>query len=105
MAVGPGGALDMTGICPAASHDAGCAPSGVHRRHRSSRDGGRELELVQSATPSLVRTAYELSFSSDGKTLYAMGRRFKSDSLAVFVSHDGGGTFEARDVETLRLPQ
>jgi hypothetical protein len=105
MAVGPGGTLVMTGICPAASHDAGCAPSGVHRRHRSSRDGGRELELVQSATPSLVRTAYELSFSSDGKTLYAMGRRFKSDSLAVFVSHDGGGTFEARDVETLRLPQ
>lgn len=105
MALGTGSALAVTGICPATSHDAGCVPSGVHKRQRVSRDSGPEVQLVQSATPSLVRSAYDLSFSLDGKTLFAVGRRFKSDSLAVFVSHDGGNTFDAHDVEALRIPQ
>ena len=98
MAVGAGGSLVVSGVCPAAAHEAGCMPTGVHRRQRSSRDSGPDVQLVQAATPSLVRTAYALSFSMDGRTLFAVGRRWKSDSLAVFVSHDAGATFEARDV-------
>lgn len=105
MAVGAGGALVVTGICPAAAREPGCTPAGVHRRQRMSRDSGPDVQLVQSATPSLVRTAYALSFSLDGRSLYAAGRRWKSDSLAVFVSRDGGTTFEARDVEPVRLSQ
>lgn len=105
MAVGAGGALVVSGVCPASARDAGCMPIGVHRRVRAKRDSGNEVELTQAATPSLVRTAFDLAFSLDGRTLFAVGRRFKSDALAVFVSHDGGETFEARDVEPLRLPQ
>jgi hypothetical protein len=105
MAVGAGGTLVMTGICPAAAREAGCMPAGVHRRQRTSRDSGPDVQVVQAATPSLIRTAYALSFSLDGRSLYAVGRRFKSDSLAVFVSRDGGSTFEARDIEPLKLSQ
>ena len=35
--------------------------------------------------------------SLDGRVLYALGRRSKSESLAVFVSRDGGATFDAGD--------
>jgi hypothetical protein len=105
MAVGAGGVLAVTGVCPAAAREPGCMPAGVHRRQRLSRDSGPDVQLVQAATPSLVRTAYALSYSLDGRSLYAVGRRWKSDSLAVFVSRDGATTFEARDIEPLRLSQ
>jgi len=39
--------------------------------------------------------------SVDGRTLYAVGRRNKSAAFAVFVSHDGGKSFAAHDIEQL----
>jgi photosystem II stability/assembly factor-like uncharacterized protein len=107
MAVGADGALLVTGVCPSTRPGAsgpGCAPVGVHVRRTVAGDAGSVLALVPSATPSLSRSAFGLAFSSDGKTAYAVGRRSKGESLAVFVSHDGGDTFEAHDVDALTFP-
>jgi photosystem II stability/assembly factor-like uncharacterized protein len=98
------GDLLVSGICPAAAGGPGCRPAGVHVRTTTAGDSGTALALVPSATPSLAGTVLALAFSENGKTAFALGRRSKSDSLAVFVSHDGGATFAARDVESLVAP-
>jgi hypothetical protein len=107
MALGEGRTLLLSGICPSYAGGAGCAPQGITRRTpsagklaagaaKSDRLGG--FELRASATPSLVDAALSLGFSLDGRTAYAVGRRTKGGVLAVFVSRDGGRSFEAEDL-------
>ncbi|HEX3597970.1 MAG TPA: hypothetical protein VHU80_22830, partial [Polyangiaceae bacterium] len=55
-------------------------------------------------TPALSGSAFGAIFSHDGRKLYVLGRRSKGESFTVFVSRDGGATFDARDVESLAAP-
>lgn len=110
MALGEQGALLLTGVCPSFAAGAGCAPRGILRRAAAGADKkpvsgapGRApapppSELVTAATPSLADTALALAFSQDGRIVYAVGRRTKGGVLAMFVSRDGGRSFEAQDL-------
>lgn len=104
LAVSVDGELVVSGVCPAAAGGPGCRPAGVHVRRALAADAGTGVALVPAATPALAGVAMGLAFSHDGRSAFALGRRSKSDSLAVFVSHDGGSTFEPRDVESLTVP-
>lgn len=135
LAVGPHGALVVTGICASHSTNKSCVPYGIHHRRlapvdagadsgkrdagkgdagkgdadasaskKAGGDGGsdeREWEMAPSAAPALKGSALSLTFAPDGKTLLAVGRRTKETGLAVFVSHDGGESFEGHDIEQL----
>jgi hypothetical protein len=101
MVAGADDGLLVAGICPPNARGPGCRPMGVHRRTVLSGDAGPEVALVPAAMPSLIGAVLGLSFSMDGKTAYAVARRSKSTPLAVFVSHDGGASFDARDVEAV----
>jgi hypothetical protein len=103
MAVAMDGALIVSGVCPSALRGPGCAPVGVHRRETVQTDAGKGIGLVTAATPSLSGSALGLVVSLDGRVVYALGRRSKSESLAVFVSRDGGATFDARDAPSLTV--
>ncbi|MDF3066320.1 MAG: hypothetical protein K0R38_1921 [Polyangiaceae bacterium] len=109
MALGEGGGLLFAGVCPSYSAGAGCAPQGIVRRARvdaaATAKGPRPKvgakgagDFRAAATPSLADTALALSFSQDGKVAYAVGRRTKGGVLAVFVSRDGGQSFEAQEL-------
>jgi photosystem II stability/assembly factor-like uncharacterized protein len=104
LAVGTGDNLVASGVCPAEARGPGCRPSGVHLRRSPMFDAGPKLALVPAATPSLSGPAFGTVFSLDGRTLYVLGRRSKGESFTVFVSRDGGTTFDARDVESLPAP-
>lgn len=130
LAVGAEGALSVTGICAPHDSTRGCSPYGIfHRRlapadagadskdpkaeKKDSADAGEkksdkkkktdgpEYELSPAATPALKGSALALAFTPDGRTTFAVGRRTKGTSLAVFVSHDGGRSFEGREIEQL----
>jgi photosystem II stability/assembly factor-like uncharacterized protein len=104
MAVGAGDNLVVSGVCPAEARGPGCRPAGVHLRRAAEGDAGKRLGLIPAATPGLSGSAFGAVFGSDGRTLYVLGRRSKGESFTVFVSRDGGATFEARDVESLAAP-
>jgi hypothetical protein len=104
MAVGQSDNLAVSGVCSADVRGPGCRPVGVHLRRASASDAGPRLSLLPAATPSLSGSAFGALFSLDGRTLYVLGRRSKGESFTVFVSRDGGTTFEARDVESLATP-
>ena len=118
--VGADGGLLVTGVCAAHAAGTGCNTHGVHFRRkvnaeqrearRAERDKGApkdpgertpEVELAPAATPALTGVAAAMATSVDGRTLYAVGRRNKSAAFAVFVSHDGGRSFAAHDIEQL----
>lgn len=72
---------------------------------KGKKDGGgddREWELAPSATPSLKGSALAMAYSPDGRTLLAVGRRTKDTGLAVFVSKDGGESFQGRELEQVQ---
>lgn len=102
LALGAGGALLASGVCPSYNAGSGCAPQGIARRTLAS--AGHEgatrtaAELTVAATPTLADSVLALAFSLDGHTAYAVGRRTKGGVLAVFVSRDGGASFEAEDL-------
>ncbi len=113
MALGADGTLLLAGVCASYSAGAGCAPQGIARRGRAlakasgslPKAGGRvpaghgqAFEQNAAATPSLADTALSLAFSLDGRVAYAVGRRTKGGVLAIFVSRDGGRSFEAQDL-------
>jgi hypothetical protein len=121
MALGEGDTLLLAGVCSSYHAGAGCAPQGIARRSPSAvkAKGAAALgaagspsapaasakarpfgthELSAAATPSLADTALSLAFSLDGRVAYAVGRRTKGGVLAVFVSRDGGRSFEAQDL-------
>ncbi len=104
LAVGAGDNLVVSGVCPADARGPGCRPTGVQLRRAADGDAGKRLGLVPGATPGLAGSAFGAVFGSDGRTLYVLGRRSKGESFTVFVSRDGGATFDARDVESLAAP-
>lgn len=103
-ALGAEGTLLLSGICPSHAKGSGCAPRGIARRTRvaSARADGKadgvRYDTSAAATPSLVDTALALTFSMNGRIAYAVGRRTKGGVLAMFVSRDGGRSFEAGDL-------
>ncbi len=112
-AQGAGGALVATGLC--GLPNPGCSTGGVFLRretpadeeHAKAKPGIPEVtkpkyELFAAATPTLAESALGLTFSLDGRTAYAAGRRSKTGTLAMFVSHDGGKSFEVRDLDLVR---
>jgi hypothetical protein len=112
-ALGASGTLIATGLCGAPS--AGCATGGMFVRRETPRDAPRakrkngapalpraEFELFAAATPTLAESALGLTFSSNGRIAYAVGRRSKTGALATFVSHDGGKSFEVHDLDLVR---
>lgn len=109
LAVGAGGAVTFTGVCPPQAADRGCSPGGVYYRRATrpkpakgkSKAVKATIELAPSATPSLNGSALALVFSVDGRIAYAVGHRTKDGSLAVFTSHDGGRTFDAHEIDQL----
>jgi hypothetical protein len=104
MAVGAGDDLVVSGVCSTETRGPGCRPAGVHQRRAAEGDAGKRLALVPAATPALSGSAFGAVFSLDGRTLYVLGRRSKGESFTVFVSRDGGVTFDARDVDSLAAP-
>lgn len=115
LTLGEGDTLLLAGVCASYHGGAGCAPQGITRRAPATGKpkisgaaavglGGAKakatsgVELVTAATPSLADTALALAFSLDGRTAYAVGRRTKGGVLAIFVSRDGGRSFEAQDL-------
>ena len=118
MVLGAGDTLLFSGVCSSYRAGAGCAPQGIARRSppvkgkagaapsggaasagaRAAARATGGLELSAAATPSLADTALALAFSLDGRVAYAIGRRTKGGVLAVFVSRDGGRSFEAQDL-------
>jgi len=110
-ALGQGGSLIASGMCSTPSP--GCATGGVFFRREPAPDDAAtragkvaqkrlKFELFAAATPSLAESALGLTFSLDGRTAYAVGRRTKTGALAVFVSTDGGKSFEVRDLDLVR---
>lgn len=103
-ALGEGGTLLLTGVCPSYSAGSGCAPQGIARRTRAATKSQHGkvaklgFEMRAAATPSLADAALALGFSLDGRVAYAVGRRTKGGVLSVFVSRDGGRSFEAEDL-------
>ena len=112
-ALGASGALLATGLC--SSPQAGCATGGIFLRREPPHDdppakpgalaakpARAEFELFAAATPTLAESALGLAFSLDGRIGYAVGRRSKTGALAIFVSKDGGKSFEVRDLDLVR---
>lgn len=103
LATGARGQLLLSGICPPHLGSAGCLPEGVYRMPFSRASATpRRPSLSLAATPSLSRLADALSFSVDGTIAYAVGPRSKDNTLALYVSDDGGQRFEARPL--VKLP-
>ncbi len=111
LALAGDGTLLLGGVCPAYGAGSGCAPQGIARRVAAGlKASGRAkasspsaalsaaFALEAAATPSLAETPLALAFSLDGRTAYAVGRRTKGGVLGLFVSRDGGRSFEAEDV-------
>jgi hypothetical protein len=112
-ALGAGGALVATGLCGLPS--LGCSTGGVFVRREAPRVDERakakphlvgvtkpKYELFAAATPTLSESALGITFSMDGRTAYAAGHRSKTGTLAMFVSRDGGKSFEVRDLDLVR---
>jgi len=114
MALGADGQLIMSGVCPSAATGPGCAASGVHHRRPTKatskkkaekRDGDERkprlppIELGASATPSLIDSALALAFAPGGRIAYALGRSGKTGQLALFLSRDGGKSFEPEQID------
>ncbi len=131
LAMGGQGALLVTGACPPHGAGRGCRASGVLLRRvvpvdagvsdteddddsddedaedsgasgAERHEAGPEYELGLAATPALAGRADTVVFSTDGSVAYAVGRRTKNGIHAVFVSRDGGKSFEAQEIEQLQ---
>ena len=105
IAPGDAGALLVSGVCPAQDSGPGCRPQGLQHRQLGEADAGRRPEVAPSAAPALVGAALGIAFAADGKRAFAVGRRSKGGGLAVFVSRDGGASFEAHEIEPLSVPE
>lgn len=109
IAVGAEGRWVASGVCPPGSFGS-CTPAGVQvqrdaaappqpaRAKRKTKPLG-----APAATPSLADAALAVGFSIDGRVAYAVGRRTKTGRFGLFVSRDGGRSFEAEDLELGQL--
>ncbi|MFO0658825.1 MAG: hypothetical protein U0165_03180 [Polyangiaceae bacterium] len=59
---------------------------------------------IAISAPSLDGKPLGLAFTQDGLTAYMLGRRTKSKELALFVSRNGGKSFEPRDLGVTSQP-
>ncbi len=107
MAAGAGGALLLSGVCQPSADGPGCGPLGVlerravHAARTKAASSEERFELAVSATPSLADSAFDLTFDADGRVAFAVGGTTKGAGLALFVSVDGGHTFEPRELGEL----
>ncbi len=112
-ALGAGGSLIATGLC--GLPNPGCSTGGVFFRRETPPDDAPvkpkpgapsaprpKYELFASATPTLAESALGVTFSLDGRTGYAVGRRSKTGALAMFVTRDSGKSFEVHDLDLVR---
>jgi hypothetical protein len=116
------GQVVVTGICAPTARSRGCSPYGVYYRRRVLPDAGaagrvkravnvaredagtqseQKFEFAPAATPSLDKVAQELAVSADGRTIYAVGKRTKGSGFAIYISEDGGKTFEGHEIPEL----
>lgn len=95
IAVAPGGAILMTGVCRQAEASSACKPAGP----LLLRPEGRRLSVATVEVSGLGGPALLPAFSVDGRSAYLLGLREKDERLALFVSHDGGETFAQRPLE------
>lgn len=127
LVVARGGQVALSGVCPPSARARGCSPFGVYYRRKAERDAGARGKLAQAvrevraatdatteeppaeaehelglaATPSLERTASALAVSSDGAAIYALGKRTKGTAYGIYVSRDGGRSYESNDIPEL----
>ncbi len=134
-AVLPQGALLVSGTCESKGSDTDCSPRGIYYRRpvrktkradaaasnasKASKptkpaEGTKRatavkteaaFEWVAAATPGLDGSAEALTLSADGRRVYGIGRRTKNGAYAVFVSSDGGKSFEARELDEVPAEQ
>lgn len=110
-AVGADGRWIASGVCPPGNVGSGCTPSGVQVArergvpNRASTLGKQGVPSAgaPSATPSLADVALFVGFAADGRSAYAVGRRTKTGRFALFVSRDGGKSFEPEDLDLGQL--
>ena len=100
MAIAPDGRALITGMCDARQRP--CVAQAPLHLHI---DG----TLTATKAPELVKAGSSPAFSHDGQRAYFLGERGKDDKRALFVSDDGGKTFDARPLsvpkrERSRLP-
>ncbi len=129
LAMGADGALLVTGVCLASSSRRGCRPQGVHHRREAeveeddgkrqtpagskdkkaegqqARPKGPQMELGPAAVPALRGLGLALTFSLDGRTAYVIGKRTKDGRYAMYVSTDGGRTFQGRELPQLEVDE
>lgn len=91
LAIGPRGAVVLSGICPPHRTELGCAPRGVYRLSK----GSKELEPL--ALPGLGRVDAVAVGPRD--RLYVVGARDKDQRLSLYASLDDGRSFQIRDLE------
>jgi len=107
LAVGANRRWILSGVCAPGSTRAGCAPAGIQRSLGAdepvatpdSKPAPTRVLSALAAAPSLAETAHALTFSNDGKTAYAVGRRTKTSRFALFVSQDAGAHFESEELD------
>lgn len=125
--VAAGGQIVVSGICPPSARARGCSPYGVYYRRRAELDAGASkrlkravkvvrddargedggagdepgYEMALSATPALEKVAQSLAVSPDGRHIYAIGKRTKGTGFGIYVSRDGGRSFEGQEVPEL----
>lgn len=108
LSVGRAGRWLVSGVCDPGALGSNCPERGVqHAIESGSRavaPGKRPAAAgALSSMPALDGPALALGFSTNGRIAYAVGRRQKTKGLAVFVSRDGGLSFEARDLSLGRI--
>lgn len=100
-------ALLLAGVCPRYRSRAGCSPHGVHRylpaRGHASKNESfpgdtaprAETRAVEAGAAPGLKSVLGLAFSPDGRRAFIVGRRDKSDGYVLYVSDNGGKSFEA----------
>lgn len=125
-ALGRGGALVASGVCPAKDATRGCAPSGLYFLRRAEpktdkdapaarparsapsakpasppkgkpADSAPALELAPASAISLTGAA-RVAFAPDGHSVWAIARRAKSSQMAAWVSRDFGRSYTGHDL-------
>ncbi len=92
-AVAPDGSVLLTGMC---RRDAAGGSPGQSCEAGAPLRIGVDGAIVQTHATDLLSDAQAPAWSPDGKRAYFYGKRGKDQQRALFVSHDGGKTFDAR---------
>jgi len=104
MAAGPNDHLLLTGICDSGETGTSCQPGGIFFRDPGTQKAGRRT-LRRALISGLRGTAQVLGFSEDGKRAFAVGVRDNALQTALFLSKDGGASFETTFTEASEATQ